>query len=87
MQTLTIDIKDDFMTEFMKIIDTVKDNVVVRKDGVPLGYKNLELDPYFYERQKKLQKIRDDIKTGKVEMIDDKEFWEDMDAFVETLQK
>lgn len=81
MQTLTIDIKDDFMTEFMKIIDTVKDNVVVRKD------KNLELDPYFYERQKKLQKIRDDIKTGKVEMIDDKEFWEDMDAFVETLQK
>ena len=81
MQTLTIDIKDDFMAEFMKIIDTVKDNVVVRKD------KNLELDPYFYERQKKLQKIRDDIKTGKVEMIDDKEFWEDMDAFVETLQK
>ncbi len=81
MQTLTIDIKDDFMTEFMKIIDTVKDNVVVRPD------KNLELDPYFYERQKKLQKIRDDIKNGKVEMIDDKEFWEDMDAFVETLQK
>ncbi len=39
MQTLTIDIKDDFMTEFMKIIDTVKDNVVVRKDGVPLGVK------------------------------------------------
>jgi len=81
MQTLTIDIKDDFMTEFMKIIDTVKDNVVVRKD------ENLEFDPYFYERQKKLQKIRDDIKSGKVEMIDDKEFWEDMDAFVETLQK
>ncbi len=81
MQTLTIDIKDDFMTEFMKIIDTVKDNVVVRPD------KNLELDTYFYERQKKLQKIRDDIKNGKVAMIDDKEFWEDMNAFVETLQK
>ncbi len=87
MQTLTIEVKDDFMTEFMKMIDTVKDNVIVKKDNVPLGYKSLELDPYFYERQKKLQKIRDDIKNGKVEMIDDKEFWEDMDAFVETLQK
>ncbi len=43
MQTLTIEVKDDFMTEFMKFIDTVV------KD------KNLELDPYFYERQKKLQ--------------------------------
>ncbi len=81
MQTLTLKIKDDFMTEFMGMIDAVKDNVIIQKD------KNLEFDPYFYERQKKLQKIRDDIKNGKVEMIDDKDFWEDMDAYVETLQK
>ncbi len=40
MQTLTI--KDGFMREFMKLIDTVKDNVVV--------HKNLELDQYFYEK-------------------------------------
>jgi hypothetical protein len=51
MQTLTIEVKDDFMTEFMKIIDTVKDNVIVKKD------ENLELDPHFYERQKDLQQI------------------------------
>ena len=81
MQTLTLKIKDDFMAEFMGMIDTVKDNVIVQKD------KNLEIDPYFYERQKKLQKIRDDIKSRNVEMIDDEEFWEDMDAYVETLQK
>ena len=81
MQTLTIEVKDDFMTEFMKIIDTLKDNVIIKED------ENLELDPYFYERQKKLQKIRDDIKSEKVQMIDDEEFWEDIDAYVETLQK
>jgi hypothetical protein len=57
MKTLTIEVKDDFMTEFMRIIDTVKDNVIVKKDGVPLGCKNLELDPHFYERQKDLQQI------------------------------
>ena len=60
MQTITLQVKDDFMTEFMKFIDTVKDNVVIQKD------KNLEYDPYFYERQKKLQQIRDDIKSGKM---------------------
>jgi len=81
MQTLTLKIKDDFMTEFMSMIDAVKDNVIVQKD------QNLELDPYFYERQKKLQKIRDDIKDGKVEMIDDEALWEDMDTYVKTLQK
>ena len=60
MQTLTIKVKDSFMTEFMKIIDSAKDNVIVQKD------KNLELDPYFYERQKKLQKIREEVKSGEM---------------------
>ena len=52
MQTLTLKIKDDFMTEFMSMIDAVKDNVIVQKD------QNLELGPYFYERQKKFTKKR-----------------------------
>ena len=51
MKTLTLEVKDDFLAEFMKIIDTVKDNVVVKQD------KNLELDPHFYERQKSLEQI------------------------------
>ena len=51
MQTLTLKIKDDFMSEFMGMIDSVKENVTIEKDD------NLELDPYFYERQKKLQQI------------------------------
>jgi hypothetical protein len=81
MQTLTLKIKDDFMAEFMSMIDSVKDKVIVQKD------QDIELDPYFYERQKKLQKIRDEIKDGKVKMIDDEVFWEDMDTYVKTLQK
>ena len=77
MQTLTIEVKDDFMTEFMKFIDTVKGNVVVQKD------KNLDLDPYFYERQKKLQKIRDDIKNGKMPTHD---FETSMDELIKELE-
>ena len=77
MQTLTIQVKDDFMTEFMKMIDTVKDNVVVQKD------KNLEYDPYFYERQKKLQQIRDDIESGRMPTHD---FETSMDELIKELE-
>jgi hypothetical protein len=77
MQTITLQVKDDFMTEFMKMIDTVKDNVVVQKD------KNLEYDPYFYERQKKLQQIRDDIESGKMATYD---FETSMDELIKELE-
>ncbi len=80
MQTLTIQVKDDFMAEFMKMIDTVKDNVVIQKD------KNLEYDPYFYERQKELQQIIDDIKSGKTEMLTQKQYDKEMEQFFEKLE-
>jgi hypothetical protein len=52
MQTITLQVIDDFMSEFIKFIETAKDNIIVKQD------KNLELDPYFYERQKDLQKTK-----------------------------
>ncbi len=76
MKTLTIQVKDDFMTEFMKFIDTAKDNVIVQKD------KNLELDPYFYERKKDLQKILDDDK----QMITDDKLWGNVHKHLEKIQ-
>ena len=81
MQILTIEVKDDFMTEFMKIIDNAKDNIIVKKD------KNLEHDPYFYERQKELQKVRDDIKSGKAEMLTQEQYDTEMEQFFEKLEK
>lgn len=80
MQTLTIEVKDDFMIEFMKIVDNAKDNIIVKKD------KNLEFDPHFYERQKKLQKIRDDIKSGKSKTTSFEDFELEMDKFEKELE-
>ena len=80
MQTITLQVKDDFMTEFMKFIDTVKDNVVIQKD------KNLGLDPYFYERQKELQQIRDDIKNGKSKTTSFEDFKLEMESFEKELE-
>ncbi len=34
------------------------------------NFKNLELDPYFYKRQEKLVKLRDDIESGDMPLVD-----------------
>lgn len=80
MQTLTIQVKDDLVAEVMNALEKFKDNVIITKD------KNLELDPYFYERQKKLQQIRDDIKSGKTEMLTQKQYDKEMEQFFEKLE-
>ena len=46
MQTLTVNIQDNFVQDFLTIIEHYKDKVQLQKD------KNLVADPYFYERQK-----------------------------------
>ncbi|OHE11349.1 MAG: hypothetical protein A2525_03915 [Sulfurimonas sp. RIFOXYD12_FULL_36_11] len=69
------------MNDFLNFVGSCKDKIKITKD------KNLEYDPYFYERQTELQQIRDDIKSGKAEMISDKDFWEDIDIYVSSLQK
>ncbi len=81
MQTLTVNIQDNFVQDFLTIIDHYKDKVQLKKD------KNLEYDPYFYERKQQLQKDIDDIDNGKVKMINNEDFWDDIDNFTQSLQK
>ena len=45
--------------------------------------KNLEIDPYFYERKERLHKLRDDISNGKVPMYD---FDNSMDELIKELE-
>jgi len=77
MQTLTLEINDEFMGDFMGFLDDFKDHIKVKKD------KNLELDPYFYERQKKLKKIREDINSGEMPTHD---FETSMDELINELE-
>ena len=81
MQTLTVNIQDNFVQDFLTIIDHYKDKVQLKKD------KNLEYDPYFYERKKQLQQDINDIDNGKVKMISNEDFWDDIDNFTQSLQK
>ena len=81
MQTLTVNIQENFVQDFLAIIEHYKGKIQIEKDS------NLEYDPYFYERKKQLQQDINDIDSGKIKMINDEDFWDDIDNFTQSLQK
>ena len=79
MQTLTINIQDNFLQDFLTIIDHYKDKVQLQKD------KNLEYDPYFYERQKQLHQDLQEVENGTAEMISHNDLWNNINNHIKTL--
>ena len=81
MQTLTLEVEDNFVPNLLDYLKQFQNEVKICKD------KNLEHDPYFYERQKQLQQDIDEIDSGNVQMISNQDLWNDIDTFTESLQK
>jgi len=76
---IVLEVEDSFVDEFKSIIEKFKDKVQIDKD------KNLELDPYFYERQKQLEQDIEDIDSGKVKMLSQGEYEKEMNNFFDKL--
>jgi len=81
MQIISIQIQDGYMQQFMNFVRESHSNITVSKD------KNLELDPYFYERQKELHQIRADVKSGKMEMLSEEQYEQEIEHFFSELEK
>lgn len=81
MQTLSVHIQDDYMQQFMNFVKNSRSNITISKD------KNLELDPYFYERQQELHQIRADVKSGKMEMLSEEQYEKEIQQFFSELEK
>ena len=79
MQTLTVNIQDNFVQDFLTIIEHYKDKVQLQKD------KNLEHDPYFYERQKQLEQDLQEVESGTAEMISHNDLWNNINNHLKTL--
>jgi len=79
MQTLTVNIQDNFVQDFLTIIEHYKDKVQLQKD------KNLEQDPYFYERQKQLEQDLQEVESGTAEMISHNDLWNNINNHLKTL--
>jgi hypothetical protein len=75
MQTLSVQIQDSYMQQFMNFVKESHSNITVSKD------KNLEINPYFYERQKELHQIRADIKSDKMEMLSEEQYEKEIEEF------
>ena len=81
MQTVAVQIQDGYMKKFISYVNSHSENITITKDT------NLEYDPFFYERKQQLQKDMDDIDNGKIKMINNEDFWDEIDSFTESLQK
>ena len=81
MQILSVQIQDSYMQQFMDFVKESHSNITVSKD------KNLELDPYFYERQRELHQIRADVKSGKMEMLSEEQYEREIEEFFLELEK
>ena len=80
MQMLALEIQESFLPEFLKIIEPYGDRIRLQTD------KNIEYDPYFYDRQRELHKIRDDIQSGKIEMKSHAEVWDNINSHLNNIQ-
>jgi hypothetical protein len=81
MQTLSIQIQDSYMQQFLNFVKESHSNITISED------KNLEIDPYFYERKKELHQIRADIKSGQMEMLSEEQYEKEIEGFFSELEK
>ena len=80
MQTLSVQVQDNYIQNFMNYVNNHSENITITKN------KNLELDTYFYERQKELQQQRDDIKNGSSQLISFEDFENKTNQFEKELE-
>ena len=79
MQTLSIQVEDSYIQQFMSFVKESHSNITISKD------KNLEIDPYFYERQKELHQDLEKVESGKAEMISHDDLWNNINKHLKSL--
>ena len=80
MQTMAVEVQDAYVSDFMSYVNSHSENITIRKD------KNLELDPYFYERKKELEQVIEECENGTMEMLSQEEYDEEMKIFFKDLK-
>lgn len=53
---------------------------------IVMNNEKLNFDPYFDERQKELHQIRAEIKNGNMEMLSEKQYEQEIEAFFNTIE-
>lgn len=80
MRTLAVQVQDGFIKNFMEYVESHPQDIAIAKD------KNLDIDPYFYERQERLHKIRDDVHSGKMKLLSQDESDKQIELFFKNIE-
>ena len=80
MQTIAVQIKDNYVQNFMSYVNNHSESISISRDH------NLELDPYFYERQKQLQQDLEEVENGTAEMISHNDLWANINKHLKILK-
>ncbi len=80
MLTVAVQIQDNYVQNFMSYVNSHSDSIAISKD------KNLEHDPYFYERKKELEQVIEECENGTMEMLSQEQYDEEMKIFFKDLK-
>ncbi len=80
MHTLTVKIQDSVFDEFLNFVSKRKETIEITRD------KNLELDPYFYERQNQLHQDLEEVESKKAEMISHDDLWSNVNNHLKSIK-
>jgi len=79
MHTLTVNIQDSVFQEFLNFVSKRKGSIEITND------KNLELDPYFYERQNQLHQDLEEVESANAEMISHDDLWNTINKHLKSM--
>ena len=80
MQTIAVQIQDNYVQNFMSYVNNHSENITIERD------KNLEFDPYFYERKRELAQIIEESENGTMEMLSQEQYDDEMKIFFKDLK-
>ncbi len=90
MQTLAVQIDDSYMQTFMNYVRLHSDSITIAREKTTkyekTRDKNLEYDPYFYERKEEIRQTREDIKSGKCQLLSQEQYDKEMKIFFNELE-
>ena len=79
MSSISIEIDDSYMQQFLNFVNNSHSKITITKD------KNLDYDPYFYERKKDLEEIIKASESGEMELLSQEQYAEEMETFFKDL--
>lgn len=90
MQTIQLQIDDNKLDTVLTVIENLKDgivkNITIKSDGLDKETKAYMDTEQFQEDKAYFQQCYNDIKSGKTELLDDKQYHSQMDSFIDGLK-